>query len=198
MKKTLFTLMLLGLFSLSYGQIEKGHIQLGGTINFFSSDSDGAKRSNLNFAPRAGLFLSNTTALGLQLGIGSSSQDVLDTQSSNIVEQTSNSFQVGVYARFHKPVVDNLYLLLQPSASFSSGKNEVDGTERGTSNGFNLQVALGLTYFLSPKFAVDMTLGVLSYSNNSNEVAGNEFNTDVFNLNLNLQNVGFGLSYFIR
>lgn len=129
MKKTLLTSVLLSLFHFSYGQIEKGDIQLGGSLRYSFEKNNGNDISNINFSPRAGLFISNSTAIGVQLGMGRTSFEAFDVQSGNLVKNVTTGLQFGVYSRFHKTVVENLYLFLQPSVAYSRGKNDQNGTE---------------------------------------------------------------------
>lgn len=179
-------------------QIQKGNIQLGGTLGFNTTEVDGSNRNIFNFAPRAGWFVSDNTAIGLISTITSVNNDVFDPNSASIVKQKSNSFQIGAYARFHKNVVENLYLYLQPSLSFGSAKSELNGVETGDSSIMSLQLAPGMTYFLSDRFALEMNLGNLGYQRNKTDIGNTEQVANTFNLNLNLSSFGLGMSYYIK
>lgn len=198
MRKLILLCTALFVGSMCFAQIEKGNIQLGGNVEFTSNDNGGNDYSLITVAPRAGLFLSNTTSLGLQLGYSSISRDLLITGSGTTTESTTSQFLFGTYARFHKSLADNFYLYLQPSLGFGTGKTEVDGTKVADVSSFNIGIAPGLTYFLSPRFALEATWGAINYASTELEGQGVSETNSTFNIGLDLANIGFGLSYYIK
>jgi len=198
MKKLSIILTLLLFTGIAKAQIQKGDVQLGGSLSINSQKSGDNKTNYFNISPRAGFFVSDNTSIGLMVGFNSLTQDVFDTGTATIVEGVNNQFQAGVYSRFHKSLADNFYIYLQPSLSFGSGKYKVDGTETATSNSINIGLTPGLTYFMSNRFAFELNLANLTYAHSKLEGQGTEETTDNFNLNLNLTGITLGLSYYIK
>ncbi|MFT6055495.1 MAG: hypothetical protein ACJAS3_000792 [Roseivirga sp.] len=173
MKKSLITSILMLFSTLGFAQITKGDIQLGGSVAFIKTEFPDYDRAALFLRPRAGLFVSDLTSVGLIIGYGWN-----DSNGSS-----SNSFQFGIYGRFHKMIIENFYIYLQPSVSV------------GTSS-FNVGIAPGMSYFLSPKFALEMNVGTLSYDRTVQKNSGVENKSEQYRFNLN--NVSVGFSYFIK
>jgi hypothetical protein len=198
MKKLTLLCAALLLCCTGFAQIEKGDIQLGGSVQFNSMDIEDINFQQFNISPRAGLFLSGTTSLGLQIDYSSTKQDVFSAQNGEVLESTSNQFIFSAYARFHKAVSENFYLYLQPAIGFGTGKAKLDGTELGDLSSFNLGVGPGLTYFLSPRFALEATWGAVSYTSTKIDGPISSETSNSFDIGLNLDNIGLGISYYIR
>ncbi len=198
MRKTLLFSIGLIMAGMLQAQIQKGDVQLIGSVSYLNVDNNGNGRSSFSITPQAGLFLSDKTAIGLSLGINSSATDVINNGNGETVELNSNLFVFGAFARFHKSVADNFYLFLEPSIAFGTGKEDQFNAGEADRNTFTAGVRPGLLYFLTPKFAMDMRLGGLLYNRQKTEFGGVETETDIFNFNLDFSSVGFGISYFIR
>lgn len=188
MKKSLLISVLLLFSTLGFAQITKGDIQLGGNLGFYKYQSKDNDYSSLTISPRGGLFVSDLTSVGLILDYGSDKSTGLN----------SFFFGFGVYSRFHKMVTDNFYIFLQPSASIGTGSSENGANPDTDVNTFNISIAPGMTYFLSPKFALGMNVGSLGYSSSTNKSSGVETKSEQYRLNLNLNSVSLGFSYFIK
>jgi hypothetical protein len=176
--------------ALAFSQIEKGKVQLSGSLLFNNTENDITESTNFNINALAGYFLSDNTSLGLNLGIN-------NRNTENPGGDTDlNIFTVGAYARFHKPVVDNFYLFLQPELSFGSGSIE-NGANTTDINTTALGVSPGAVYFLSPSFALEMRVGSLQYNRFKETNNGNDVTTSTFGLNLNLTGFALGASFYL-
>lgn len=171
--------------TLAFGQIQKGDIQLGGSLNYSKFETGNQEATNFRLTPRAALFLSENTSLGLSLGY----EDLTNGGSE------SNQFFFGVYARFHKSVSDKFYLFLQPDISFGTGSTTPFGSQELDLNSFNFNIMPGMMYFFSDKIAIDMTFGGLFYTNT--EAEGTPEITR-YGLNMNLSTVSLGASIYLR
>lgn len=188
MKKSLLILALMLFSTLGFAQITKGNIQLGGSVAFFNTAFPDFKRANLFLRPRAGIFVSDLTSVGIKL-----QYSMAETNGFN-----SYSFEFGVYSRFHKMVSEKLYIYFEPSVSIGKGSDEnITGSDTETNN-FAIQVAPGMTYFISPKIALEMNLGALFYTTSKRDQPSGEITTNNYGLNLNLSTVSLGFSYFIK
>lgn len=185
MKKSLLLVVMVFMSTAAFGQIQKGDIQLGGSLNYNSFDAGNGENTNFRISPRAALFLSDNISLGASLGYedrtGGSSE--------------SNQFFFGVYARFHKSVSDKFYLFLQPDITFGSGSTNPLGTQEFDVNSFNFNLMPGMMYFLSEKIALDLSFGGLFYNNNETEGFGD---ITQYGLNMNLSTVAIGASIYLR
>lgn len=198
MKKTAILFMLLFSVATVKAQIAQGKIQLGGTIGISHQKTGDNERSYFNVLPRAGLFVSENTSVGIITGFSSLTQNAFSIADARIVEIQTNQFVAGLYSRFHKSLAENFYIYLEPFAAFSTGKSKTDGTESSTSNSVTFQLNPGLAYFLSDRFAIEMNIGRLTYSNTNRDAQGVEETTNAFDLNLSLTGMTFGVSYFIK
>lgn len=188
MKRLVLATALLLVSTLSFAQITKGDIQLGGAINFNKVESPLNDFSNFSIIPRAGFFVSDLTSVGITTGF----------TSSKLNGAKSNLFQFGVYARFHKMVADQFYIYLQPSLAFGTGSEENGNAPDTDVSSFNIGIAPGMTYFLSPKFALEMNFGSLAYNSTTNKNSGVESKRENYGLNLNLNTITLGFSYYIK
>lgn len=176
---------ILSISTVGFAQIQKGDVQLGGNAGFLKSDTGNSEQTTFTLAPKAGFFLSDLTSLGFTLAY----------QNREVNNSNSNLFQIGAYSRFHKMVSEQFYLYLQPSLSFGFGKN--DGTNADITT-FDIGITPGMTYFLSPKFAVEMNVANLFYRSEKEEVANNEQTNKIYGLNMNLNSIMLGFSYYIK
>ncbi len=164
--------------TLGFAQIQKGDIQITGNVGYnktrpYITQVVTRETSRITISSKAGVFLSETTSLGGILGF------------SSLKPQDLTIFNVGAYARFHKPVVENFYLYLEPSFSYGFSNSN------GTYDTIDAKLSPGMTYFMSPKFALDMNSGMIGYAKNTNGVENYSFN-------LNLANITLGASFYIR
>jgi Outer membrane protein beta-barrel domain len=198
MKKQLFTLALLFAGLVANAQISKGDIQLNGSLILWDQTRDGAEFNHLNISPSAGFLLSDNISLGVTVGFRSDDYYRLGQLTGTEFKQEISEFNYGVFARFYKNPTDNFYLFLQPSISLTSGKKlDFEGDTYDT-NGFKASITAGMTYFISPKFAVELSAGNIGYTSTTYDNAGTETKDTFFSAYLDFSDVGFGLSYFIR
>ncbi len=185
MKKTILLFAMVLMSTMAFGQIQKGDIQVGGSLLYNKFEAGNQESTAFRLTPRAALFLSDNTSLGVSLGY--------EDQSNGPSE--SNQFFFGVYARFHKSVSDKFYLFVQPDISFGSGTTNPLGTQEFDVSSFNFNIMPGMMYFLSDKIALDMTFGGLFYSNEDTDGVGD---ITRYGLNMNLNTVALGASIYLR
>ena len=198
MRKLLLLCVVLFSGVVAQAQIQKGDVQLGGSITYNSNESGGQDNSNFTFSPQAGLFVSETTSIGVLLGFNSTTFNAFNQNNGNLVELTNSLFSFGAYARFHKSVADNFYLFLQPAVALGTGKVEQINANDVDTNTFLVGVSPGMTYFLSPKFALELRLGGVNYSRFKTDNNGTENTSTAFSFDMDLASVGLGLNFYIR
>ncbi|WP_348798977.1 outer membrane beta-barrel protein [Flavobacterium adhaerens] len=167
-----------------------GDMWLEGGISLTTGDSD-----NDYFAinPKFGYFLDNKWAVGGDLNYSSVSY-----LPNNGGLDKSNSFGIGVFARYYFLSLGNLKAYGEAGLGYNNTKLDYLDGSSDTSNGIKANIDLGLNYFFTPRWAATFTLAeILSYNNASPE---NGESTSDLVINVNLFNnifaqPKFGLLY---
>jgi outer membrane protein len=172
MKRAIFVSVILCLFLHSYAQPAAGKIFAGGNISVQTStnkDKNGGttevnnKTFSYSVGPFAGYFLSDKIAVGLGLDIGG-----YVNKYPNSFNDKSTSFGVGInpFARYYL-LGENMGLFLEADITAGFGKNKMFAGDVSTSrnyNSFGTSVTPGFYYYISPKLAVEATIGSIGYS----------------------------------
>src|SRR5690606_1447539 len=173
-----------------------------GNLSFGTSTDDMGggveqKNSNFNFNPKVGYFIADKFAVGAELGIGSGKDE--NTAGGVTVEDKTNSFNGGVFARYYfLDLGQRFTTYAEAGVGFGSAKSETDGNENWSSTGFGIGIDLGINYFVTERFAINFGLtDVLSYNNTKTEFpGGGETTSNGFNGNLNQFNNFFSAAQF--
>jgi len=179
----------------------KGDMFLSGSLGF-SSDKDGELKSNsFTVAPRAGYFVSDNIAIGLELGFSGSTFEEFD--GFDFYDRKVNTFGIGAFGRYYFSPEGNFSFFGQLGAGYVSSQVKFEGFDNGFGgdttfeqpkvSGFTVALAPGLSYFVSESFALEATFGVLGYT--SVEVENSPDSSDSFELGLDLNNILIGAVY---
>lgn len=210
MKKVLFAAVAVFAFSFANAQEEgesfgfsQGDVIVEGNLGFSSKNNKNTeiKENNFVFNPKAGYFLLDKLAVGVELNIGSSKEvnDALNT------EEKASEFTAGVFARYYFLELGKRFKTYgEFGVGFGSEKSE--STVAGTTvsdpdvNKINTGLGLGVNYFLTDNFAINFALSdVLSYSSRKVDVDGakavSEFNGNINVFNNFFTTATFGLTY---
>ncbi|WP_299885694.1 outer membrane beta-barrel protein [uncultured Lacinutrix sp.] len=202
MKKLLFTaaIAVLGFTSVnaqedssSKGGFEKGDVFISGSVGFGSESQADDKTNGFTIAPRVGFFVSENIAVGAQLSYGSFTDEtkVADTT----IEDKDTTFGAGVFGRYYFTPDSQFSIFGELAAGISSTKNEQTGVDvDAKSNGFNIGIAPGISYFVSNNIALEASFGVLGYSSDKADFDGAEARNN-FNFGVNLSDINFGIIY---
>ena len=222
MKKVLLTAV--AVFSLTFvnAQEEKetkgfgfsqGNIMLEGNLGFSSNketnsdstgDIDETKTSSFNFNPKAGYFVTDKIAVGVELMMGSGKTEMTVFGPPNVTsETTNNSFGAGVFARYYfLELGERFKTYAEAGLGFGSAKWEANGVETQKDSNFGLGFDLGMNYFVTEKMAINFGLAnVLGFNSTTSEFPGGDETTNSgINGNLNVFNnffdtPTFGLTY---
>lgn len=121
----------------------------------------------------------------------------------------SHSFSAMAIMRQYIPLGDNrrfaLYNEIQLSGGGSQAKYSYDSPVQGTystSRDFALNFTPGVTSFITNKVAIEINVGAmgLSYAKTKqlhNQVEVGETITNLFNFNINILSLGFGVTYYL-
>ncbi|MFZ4105076.1 hypothetical protein [Flavobacterium sp.] len=187
----------------------KGDVFISGTVGFGSEKSGEMKGSNFTFSPKLGYFVADNLALGLAIGIGNSTKDVMDVNGGSSVSASNKSTSFGAFGRY--------YMKTGKFAPFAELNVNFGNDKMGYTNYAGMDVAYpapvdgktmsinfvpGFNYFVSDSFALETSIGVLGYSSGSFtspvENADGSFDTiksTKTQIGLNLASINFGASY---
>lgn len=197
MKKVLLSLTALFAFGLanaqeattSNGGFSQGDLFLTGSVGYGNESTGDVKTNTFTFSPKAGYFVSENIAVGLSLAYTSTKDEAPGTP-----ETTTNSFGLGAFGRYYFTPASQFSIFGQLGVGMQSDKTEVEGAGEAKSNGFNVGVAPGISYFVSEHFALEATFGILGYNTSKPDADGAE-STDEFNFGLNMSDINFGIVY---
>lgn len=169
---------------------KQGDIFATGSIGYGSEKTGDFKTNQFNFSPKAGFFVTDNIAIGVQLGYTSSTEEQPGEGDVN-----SNTFEVGAFGRYYFTPARNFSFFGQLSLGYATQKTDQDGVPgESKSNGVNVGLAPGISYFVSEHIALEATFGLLGYNTVKPDVDGAE-STDSFNIGANLTDINFGIVY---
>lgn len=172
----------------------EGNIIVEGNLGFNSTNDKNTdtKTSSFSFNPKAGYFISDDLAIGIELGIGSAKEE------TGGVEAKENNFGAGAFARYYFLELGERFKTYgEFGLGFDSYKEEFGGNEIKTS-GFGAGLGLGMNYFVTENIAINFVLSdILSYSSIKPDggEAINEFNGNINVFDNFFTTAQFGLTF---
>lgn len=172
----------------------EGNIIVEGNIGFNSTNDKNTevKTSSFNFNPKAGYFISDDLAIGLELNLGTAKTE------AGGGETKENMFGIGAFARYYFLELGQRFKTYgEFGLGFSSAKQETGGFEAKAS-GFGAGLGLGMNYFITENFAINFGLSdILSYTSVKPEdgEAISEFNGNINVFDNFFTTAQFGLTY---
>ncbi len=194
MKKIILTVAAVFAFGFANAQEEakgegfsKGDVFISGSVGFSSNDNKatGVKTDMFNVTPRAAYFVTENIAVGLSLGFAQTKE----------ADDKATEFKVGAFGRYYFTPASKFSVFGQLGFDYFNNKVETStplGSVEAKSNGFDVAVAPGVSYFVSKNFALEATFGRLGYRTSKPD--GGEA-TNNFGLNVDLSNINLGLVY---
>lgn len=211
MKKVLLTLTAVaGLTVASQAQefgFEKGNFIVEGNFNSSNTNNKNTKEKNasFNFTPKAGYFVTDKIAVGVELGFGQDKKTTFNNDIKTVA--TDKAFGVGAFGRYYFLELGSRFKTYTEVGvgyvNSKEGEREVDGTttiDAVKVNGFGANAGIGANYFLTEKIAINFAFtDVISYGSAKADVDGAKAST-AFNTNVNVfnnffDNATFGLTF---
>lgn len=183
----------------NYG-FNEGDVILEGSLGYNSEDNTESeiKRSEFTFTPKAGYFINDKFALGLQLGFGT---DKVENY-RNDTEDKINTIGFGVFGRYYFAELGQRFKVYSElGVGYTSYKDELRVGPITTSvkgDGFGINAGLGFNYFVTPKIAINFALAdIIGYNTYKpeNSEATNNFHLNVNNFNNFFDSARFGLTF---
>ena len=167
----------------------QGSTFITGAVGFASESIAEEKTSEFTIAPSVGYFVTPNIAIGAKLGYTSLKNE------EGSYEETTDLLTAGVFGRYYWMPASKFSIFAELGADYRSLTEDDNITSNEyKSNGFAIQLAPGMNYFLNNNFALEAKVGVLGYSSDKPDYTGAEA-TDNFNIGLNLNDITLGLVY---
>ena len=168
----------------------KGDIFMSGSAGFSSESTGDDKLNSFEISPSLGFFVSDNIAIGALLSYTSTKDET-----PGVEDIDTNALAIGVFGRYYATPASDFSFFGELGAAYVMAKQE-QGSAEGKANGFVIAFSPGVSYFISSNFALEASIGELSYTTvkPDNDLPGEE-STDTFKLNLDLTDIMVGLVY---
>ncbi|MBS1946993.1 MAG: TonB-dependent receptor [Bacteroidetes bacterium] len=193
---------------ISFGQISKGSILLGGQLSFSNqTTSSSQKITGFAISPAIGEAIKENLVLGFDAGYAYS--DYKNTANANY-KQAANNFGAGVFLRKYVPVGKGFYIFGQGrfGASYNTSKTEQTNIITITDNikGYALSLGFypGISYQVNRKLQLEAGFNnvfSIAYQHSKDTQTGintNESVTNKFSLLTSLDNMASALTLGFR
>jgi long-subunit fatty acid transport protein len=166
----------------------KGDVFITGAVGYGTISTGDSKLTSFTLSPSVGFFVNENIAFGAVLGFNS----------STLEDSVTDAFSAGFFVRNYFKPSAQFSVFAELKAAINNTKTEsrtgaVIENELKT-NGVGLAFAPGVNYFISDKFSIEATWGLLGYSTSKPDFDGAE-STDNFSFGLNMTSLNFGLNY---
>lgn len=180
---------------------KKGNVLLEGNIGLSSSNDKNAekKENSFSFTPKAGYFLTDKFAVGVELHFSSEKKEDYTVGAETL--DKDNMFGAGVFGRYYFLELGKRFkTYAEAGVGYASIKNE---TKLGNAaaveaklNGFGVNAGVGANYFLTEKIAINAGLtNVINFTSTKVDAPGAKSSSD-FSLNAGSINNIFDIATF--
>ena len=205
MKKIILSAIALSVFGFANAQettgsndgkgFNNGDVVISGRFGISSQKTGDVKSDSFTVSPGVGFFVSDNIMIGGQLGYTSNSEDQDIFDDGDLYEVKTTTFTVGAFGRYYATPKSDFSVFGELGFVYATAKQEVDGFDgEAKVNGFGAAFTPGISYFIGDHWALDATIGELSYTSLKPDTDGADA-TNTFNLNLDLTDITFGVIY---
>lgn len=219
---TLFHLLLMGLLNSAIAQVKQGTIMIGGGFGLKSvGEETGIINGNslttpgyitYHFNPEVGYFINSHISMGVYFSSKAENEaQVLSTNNKTSAWIISYTSSVGLFTRNIIPISEHVFFTQSLSAGYisrqyndkvasSTDPSLIEDGVRIHTDGFTFGISPGLTYFIHPKWGIEITLNNLfSYAKFARQYDYKSLTLNssqsAFNIGLGI-NPTFGLYYY--
>ncbi len=170
-----------------------GDVFISGSVGINSNETGEVSNSTFNIMPKVGFFVSENIAIGGQLGYSSATANIYDADLLEFGEEKNSTFLVGAFGRYYATPSSDFSFFGELGLNYKNSSITLPGDDYKVS-GFQIALAPGVSYFLSDHFALEASIGSLSYETSKPDFDNAE-NTNSYGINLDLSDVMIGLVY---
>lgn len=166
----------------------KGDVFISGALKFGSTKEGDSKTTGFEVAPSVGYFVTENIAVGVRLGFSS---DKVEEPLEDEIKTTA--FTVGAFGRYYFTPASKFSFFGELEAQYGNRKVE-EGPGEYKENNFGVNVAPGVSYFLSSNIALEASFGILGFNTVDPDVDGAD-KTNSFDFGLDTRDIRLGLVY---
>lgn len=164
----------------------KGDVFVSGSLMLSSDKTGDVKSNSFELAPKVGYFVTENIAVGVKVGFGNEKD-----KAASVTTTDNTSFVVGAFGRYYFTPASKFSLFANLGVDMTSMKDKLADAK---SKELEIGLGAGIHYFVSNHFAIETSIGALSYTSNDNGGHGAE-KTNSFNFGGNWTAVTFGVNY---
>lgn len=166
----------------------KGNTFITGSVGFDSEKTGDVKVNNFTISPSAAYFITSNVALGARVVYDNAKAE------NGPLEAKTDTFTAGIFGRYYFMPASKFSIFAELGADYGTASTKVTGSDKFKANGFGIEFAPGINYFLSNHFALEAKWGVLGYNSVKPDVNGATA-TNKFGFGVNLSDINLGLVY---
>ena len=166
----------------------KGDVFINGALSFGTSKTGDNKTTGFEVAPSVGYFVTENIAVGVRLGFASDK-----TEEVGEAELKQTTFNVGAFGRYYFTPASKFSFFGELGVNYGNSKIE-QGPGEYKENNFGVQVAPGVSYFLSSNIALEASFGILGFNTVDPDVDGAD-KRNSFDFGLDTRDIRLGLVY---
>lgn len=169
--------------------VSKGRTAITGSFGYSSNDNGTTKTTGFSIAPGIMYFVTDNISLDGMVRYA-------NTDNGAAIATKVNTFGFGVGASYYFSPKTTFSPFLSAAVGYSSNSSTTGSAASVSSSNLNFGVTPGLNYFLNKRFALKVQMdGLLNY--NSFSPATGSSTSDI-NFGLDMNNLRFGINYFIK
>jgi hypothetical protein len=175
-------ILLTGIIILSFSflasaQFNKGNILLGGNLSYTGNTSSGPGQPDLNsnygnFSVSIGKALNENSVFGINISFSPNSTENNFGSNGGVLKLINNNYSAGVFYRKYKSLGKDFFLFGEVGGGYTGSTGSTkdsSGNKLSTSsaNGGNIYFYPGISYKISKKFFLELTIPNLIYASYS-------------------------------
>src|SRR5690606_11676355 len=130
-----------------------GDVFITGAVGIGTTSFDEDKESSFEIAPSVGLFVTDNIAIGVRLGYTSEKAEV-----ASVETQDFTTLSIGAFGRYYATPSSDFSFFGELGFNYNSME---DNLSDGKATGFELGLALGVSYFIADNFALEAAFGII-------------------------------------
>jgi outer membrane protein len=164
-----------------------GDVFISGAVSISSTSHGDEKENMFEIEPKVGFFVSDNIAVGGKIGYMSEKNE--DAGGNTTLDDSTLS--IGVFGRYYTTPASDFSFFAQLGFDYMTTDH---GDADYKTNGFDIALSPGISYFVSDNWALEAQFGRLGYTTTKDDFDGAE-STDTFGLGVDLRSVSIGLIY---